>query len=211
MQIVGIAGDARILGVARPPGPQAFVPLMGGWGYASTVVARATVKPASLAPAIRAAVHELDPESPPPEIAAVDDVFAGQVAEPRFYATLLNSFAALGLLLAATGVYSVIAYTVAHRTHEFGIRLALGASPRDIVLMVAGSGARVIAAGAIAGVAGALAATRLLRSLLFEVKPNDPGTLAAIVVLLMAIALAACWLAARRASRVDLSAALRAE
>jgi putative ABC transport system permease protein len=125
--------------------------------------------------------------------------------------TLLDSFAVLGLILAATGVYGVIAYTVAHRTQEFGIRLALGASPGDIVLMVVGSGARVIAAGAIAGLAGALAAARLLSSLLFEVKPNDPGTLAATMVLLIAIALAACWLAARRASRVDLNMALRGE
>jgi putative ABC transport system permease protein len=211
MQIVGIAGDAHVLGAARPPGPQAFAPLMGGWGYPSVVVVRAAVKPPGLAPAIRAAVRQLDPGSPPPEVTALDDVFAEQVARPRFYMTLLDSFAVLGLILAATGVYGVIAYTVAHRTQEFGIRLALGASPGDIVLMVVGSGARVIAAGAIAGLAGALAAARLLSSLLFEVKPNDPGTLAATMVLLIAIALAACWLAARRASRVDLNMALRGE
>lgn len=211
MQIVAIISDARVLGAARPPGPQAFAPLMGGWGYASVVVARATVKPAALAPAIRSAVRELDPGSPPPKVTALDDVFAEQVAEPRFYMMLLDSFAALGLVLAATGVYGVIAYTVAHRTHEFGVRLALGARPYDIILMVVGSGARVIAAGAIAGLAGALAATRLLSSLLFEVKPNDPWTLAATMVLLIAIALVACWLAARRASKVDLNVALRGE
>ena len=96
MQIVGIAGDARILGVARPPGAQAFVPLLGGWGGASTVVARATVKPAALAPAIRAAVRELDPGSPPPEIAAPDDIFAGQVAKPQFYTMLLGFHRAIG-------------------------------------------------------------------------------------------------------------------
>jgi predicted permease len=211
MQVVGIAGDARMLGVAIAPGPQAFAPLMGGWGYAAVVVARAEVKAAALAPAIRTAVRELDPGSPAPQIDALDDVFGEQVAEPRFYMTLLDSFALLGLALAATGVYGVIAYVVAQRTHEFGIRLALGATPREIVGMVLGSGARVIAAGAIAGVAGALAATRMLTSLLYEVKPNDPGTLAATVVLLLGIALAACWLAARRASRVEVSAALRAE
>jgi putative ABC transport system permease protein len=211
VQIVGIVGDAHVLGAARPPGPQAFAPLMGGWGYPTVIVARAAIKPAGLAPAIRAAVHELDPGSPPPKVTPLDDVFAEQVAEPRFYMTLLDSFALLGLVLAATGVYGVIAYTVAHRTHEFGVRLALGARPGDIVWMVVGSGARVIVVGAIAGLAGALAATRLLSSLLFEVKPNDPGTLAATIVLLVAIALAACWLAARRASRVDLSVALRGE
>lgn len=211
MQVVAVVGDARVRGAARPPGPQAFAPLMGGWGYASVVVARAAVQPSALAPAIRAAVRELDPGSPPPKIAAVDDVFAEQVAEPRFYMALLDGFALLGLALAATGVYGVIAYSVARRTHEFGVRLALGARPGDIVRMVVGSGARVVAAGAVAGLAGALAATRLLSSLLFEVKPGDPATLAATLLLLVAIAVGSCWLAARRASRVDVNVALRGE
>ncbi len=211
VEIVGIVADARILGPARPPGPQAFAPLLGGWGYPSVLVARAAVSPAALATAIRAAVRQLDPGSPPPTITALDDVFAEQVAEPRFYMTLLDSFAVLGLILAATGVYGVIAYTVAHRTHEFGVRLALGARPTDIVRMVVASGARVVAAGALAGLAGALAATRLLSSLLFEIRPHDPSTLAATTLLLVAIALAACWLAARRAAAVDLHRALHGE
>ncbi len=211
MQVVGTVGDARILAAARQPGPQAFAPLMGGWGVASVVVARASVKPAALVPAIRAAASNLDPGSPPPEITALDDIFAGQVAKPRFYVTLLGSFAALGLILAAIGVYGVVAYAVARRTQEFGVRLALGAQPADIVRMVVASGARVIVAGAIAGLAGALAATRLLSSLLFEVKPSDPSTFAVTVALLAATALAACWLAARRATAIDLSVALRRE
>jgi putative ABC transport system permease protein len=211
MQVVGIVGDARVLGAAREPGPQAFAPLMGGWGFASVVVARAGVKPAALAPAIRAAVRELDPGAPPPEIAALDDIFAGQVAQPRFYMSLLTGFAMLGLTLAAIGVYGVMAYTVARRTHEFGVRLALGAQPTDIVRMVVASGARVVAAGVIAGLAGALAATRLLSSLLFEVKPRDPSTLAVTAAVLVGTALAACWFAARRAAAVDLSVALRRE
>ncbi len=211
MEVVGIVGDARVLGAARPPGPQAFAPLMGGWGYASAVVVRAAVQPEALAPAVRAAVHELDPGSPPPGITALDDVFAEQVAAPRFNMMLLDAFAALGLVLAATGVYGVIAYAVAHRTHEFGVRMALGARPFDIVSIVVGSGARVVAAGAIAGLAGAFAATRLLSALLFGVKPHDPWTLAMTLGLLMGVALTACWLAARRAAAVDLSVALREE
>ena len=154
--------------------------------------------------------------APAPEIVAAPAVAAPE--KPRYFlrftlgqrylhGVLFTSF----LVLAATGVYGVIAYTVAHRTHEFGVRLALGARPADIVLMVVGSGARVIAAGTIAGLAGALVATRLLSSLLFEVRANDPGTLAATMALLVAIALAACWLAARRASGVDISVALRGE
>jgi putative ABC transport system permease protein len=211
MQVVGIVGDARVLGAAREPGPQAFAPLMGGWGFASVVVARAGVKPAALAPAIRAVVRELDPGAPPPEIAALDDIFADQVAQPRFYMSLLTSFAMLGLILAAIGVYGVMAYSVARRTQEFGVRLALGAQPADIVRMVVASGARVVAAGAIAGLAGALAATRLLSSLLFEVKPRDPLTFVVTAALLVGTALAACWFAARRATAIDLSAALRRE
>ncbi len=211
MQVVGIVGDARILGAAREPGPQSFAPLMGGWGFASVVVARATVKPAVLAAAIRGVVRELDPGAPPPEITALDEVFDAQVAKPRFYMTLLDCFAALGLILAATGVYGVIAYAVAHRTHEFGVRLALGARPADVVRMVVASGARAVAVGAIAGLAGALAATRILSSLLFEVKPRDPFTFAVTMALLVGFALAACWLAARRAAAVDLSVALRGE
>jgi putative ABC transport system permease protein len=211
MQVVGIVGDARILGAARPAGPQAFAPLMGGWGFPSVVVGRASVQPGALAQAVRTAVNELDPGSPPPRIAALDDVFDEQVAAPRFYMLLLDAFAALGLVLSATGVYAVIAYAVAHRTHEFGVRLALGARPGDIVRMVMSSGARVIAAGAAAGLAGSIAATRLLSALLFEVKPHDPGTLAMTLTLLAGVALSACWLAARRATAVDLNVALRQE
>jgi len=147
----------------------------------------------------------------PPEIAALDDIFADQVAQPRFYMSLLTSFAMLGLILAAIGVYGVMAYSVARRTQEFGVRLALGAQPADIVRMVVASGARVVAAGAIAGLAGALAATRLLSSLLFEVKPRDPLTFVVTAALLVGTALAACWFAARRATAIDLSAALRRE
>ncbi len=142
---------------------------------------------------------------------ALDDVFDEQLAKPRFYTTLLNSFAALGLTLAAIGVYGVIAYAVSRRTREFGIRLALGAQPVGIVRMVVSSGARVIVVGALGGLLGALATTRLLSSLLFEVKPRDPLTLFATMALLMGTALAACWLAARRAAAVDLSVALRRE
>jgi putative ABC transport system permease protein len=211
MQVVGIVGDARVLGAARPPGPQAFAPLLGGWGYASVVVTRASVAPAALAAGIRAAVRELDPGAPPPKITTLDEMLADQVAEPRFYMVMLNAFAVLGLVLAAIGIYGVIAHAVAHRTHEFGVRLALGARPADIVRMVVGSGARIIALGSAAGLAGAAAATRLLSSLLYGVQPRDPWTFATALVMLSGIALAACWLAARRAAAIDLSVALRAE
>ena len=211
MQVIGIVGDARVLGAARVPGPQAFAPLMGGWGYASAVVVRAGVKPAALASAIRAAAKDLDPVAPPPAVAGLDKVFDEMVAEPKFYMLLLDAFAALGLVLAATGIYGVIAYAVAERTHEFGVRLALGARPSDIVRMMIASSVRIIGAGAIGGLAGAATTTKLLSSLLFEVKPNDPWTFGAALLVLLGVALAACWLAARRGAVVDPSVALRAD
>jgi putative ABC transport system permease protein len=211
MQVVGVVADAHVLGASRPPGPQAFAPLLGGWGYASVVVVRGEVDPVALAPAIRAAIDELDPGAPPPRITALEELLAEEAAGPWFYAALLSAFAGVGIALAATGIYAVIANGVSRRTHEFGVRLALGATPGDIVRMVMGAGARVVALGACAGLAGAIAATRLLSSLLFGVKPGDPWTLAGALILLTAIALAACWLAARRAASVDLGAALRRE
>lgn len=211
MQVIGVVGDVRLLGVTKQPGPQAFAPLLGGWGSAAQVIARAAPKSSAIAPAIRAVVRSLDPDLPPPEITTLDDVFSKQVAKPRFYMTLFNSSAALGLILASVGIYGVIAFAVARRTHEFGIRLALGAAPGDNARLVLGAGSRVVAAGAVIGLTGALVATRLLSSLLFEVKPWDPLTLAITAVLLVGVALMACWVAARRATGVDVSVALRCE
>ena len=179
MQVIGVAGDARLLGVTQPPKPQVFVPLMGGWGYASILIVRTAAAPSVITPTIRSVVRSLDPSLPPPKIKALEDVFSDQVAKPRFYTMLLNSFAGIGLVLAAVGIYGVIAYSVARRTHEFGVHLALGAAPRDILRLALASGVRVIAAGVLIGTAGALALTRLLSSLLFEVKPRDPVTLMA--------------------------------
>jgi ABC-type antimicrobial peptide transport system permease subunit len=125
--------------------------------------------------------------------------------------TLLSSFAVLGLVLAATGIYGVIAFAVAHRTHEFGVRIALGGGPSDVVRMVLGSGIRITAVGLAAGLACALATTRLLSSLLFEIKPWDPATFGTTSILVSGVALGTCWLAARRAAAVDLLVALRCE
>jgi predicted permease len=210
MQVIGLVGDVRMRGVARAPGPEAFAPLMGGWGYASLVIARAAVKPSAL-PSIRSAVHSLYPDSPPPEITDLDDVFSEQVAKPRFYAALLGVFAGVGLILAAVGIYGVTAYSVARRRHEFGIRLALGAEPAAVIRLALGSGARVVAAGTGAGLAGAWAVTRLLASLLYQVKPRDPLTFGSAAVVLAGTAMAASWLAARRAGSVDPNVALRCE
>ncbi len=211
MQVVGIVGDTRLRGVTIAPEPQAYAPLMGGWGYPSVVIARATAPAASLMPAVRAAFASLAPNSPPPRITTLDDRFSEEVAQPRFYMILLGLFAAVGLALAAVGIFGMTAYSVARRAHEFGIRLAVGAEPSEIFRLVFSSSARVLGAGLAAGVAGSLAAARLLASLLYEVKPGDPLTMACVAALLSAVALLACWLAARKAASVDPGAALRTE
>ncbi len=175
------------------------------------VIARATTDAATLAPDIRAALRSLDRDQPPSKITTLDELLSDQLAKPRFYTALLGSFAAVGLLLAAVGIYGVMSFAVARRTHEFGIRMALGAERADILGLALGTGMRVTAIGAGLGLAGALAATRLVGSLLYGVKPGDPLTLACVTLLLIGVALGACYLAARRATAVDPNAALRCD
>ncbi len=148
---------------------------------------------------------------PPPEIETVDDWFSREVAKPRFYMLLLAAFAATGLILAAIGIYGVTANTVARRTREFAIRMAFGAGRSDILQLVLSLGARLTIAGAVIGLAGALAATRLISSLLYGVKPEDPLTLASGLVVLAGTGLGASYIAARKATSADPNVALRCE
>jgi putative ABC transport system permease protein len=209
LEVIGVVGDAHQLGVAAEPGAQLYLPLV--YGIPSYVVARTVSGSGDLSGAIRAAVRVLDPEVPAPRVTSMDASFSGQVATPRFYTLLLGAFAAVGLILAAIGIYGVMSYTVARRTHEFGIRMALGAKPGDILRLVLGAGTRLTCVGAMVGLAGAFAATRLLSALLYGVQPSDPVTLVCVLMLLIGVALLACYLAARRATRVDPIVALRSE
>jgi predicted permease len=175
------------------------------------LVLRTSADPASTASALRAAVHEVDAEQPVAALVPMRGHLSGVLIAERFSAVLMGTLAALGLLLAALGLYGVMAYSVGRRTGEIGLRLALGATPADVLRLVIGDGVVLLALGLVAGAGGALTLTRLLASTLHGVTPTDPGTFAAGGLVLSAAALLACWLPARRATRVDPLTAIRCE
>jgi putative ABC transport system permease protein len=179
--------------------------------FGSLVVRTRGEAPAALASAVEDAVHAVDPDQALSDVASMDQVVAQSVARPRLEAALLAVFAALALLLAVIGLYGVLAYSVTQRTREIGIRMALGADAAQLVRGVVRDGLELMLAGIVAGLAAALALTRLLESLLFDIKPTDPLTLAAVSALLLAVGLCASWLPARRAAAVDPVGSLRAE
>jgi predicted permease len=210
-EIVGVVGDVRASNLGKKPEPEYYVPysqiMFGGY----SIVLRADMAPEGLASAVRGVVRGMDPDVPVYDMKTMDQYLSTSVAQPRFSMLLLAIFAALALVLTAIGLYGVIAYSVAQRTHEIGIRIALGAGPGEVLRQVLGSGARIALLGVACGTAGALAATRLLRSLLFGVSASDPETFAAVALLLFAVAMLACYIPARRATRVDPVIALRQE
>jgi len=176
-----------------------------------TLVALTSGNPSSIAGALKGQVWSIDPRVPITEMTTLVDAMAGTMSRPRFNLVLLASFAVVGLLLAAIGIYGVISYSVGQRTHEIGLRMALGALPADIRRAVVGEAMALAGIGLALGVGGALVLTRLMRSMLFEVSPADPASFVVTIVVLGGTALAAAWLPARRAMRVDPMVALRAE
>jgi putative ABC transport system permease protein len=211
--IVGVVGDVRHGGLDDPTGQQVYVPL-GRWRDADsevTLTVRTTGDPAALAPAVRRTLAMLDPMAPLGRVATMDQVVATSTAQRRLALQLLAAFAGVALLLTVAGLYALLAGAVAERTRELGVRVALGATPRALLALVLGDGARLTIAGLALGLAGAAFATRALRSLLFGVAPGDPATLAGIALLLAAVALLACLAPARRALRIAPTEALRGE
>jgi putative ABC transport system permease protein len=172
---------------------------------------RTRLDPRSAAQAIRGVLEDVDPPLASARIAPMSELVTGSLAERRFSMLLLSGFALLALALAAVGTYGVIAYDVALRTREIGVRLALGAPPARVVGGVVRDGLGLVGLGAGLGLCGAWGATRVLGDLLYELSPNDPATFAAGALLLVAVAVAACYVPARRAARVDPAVALRAE
>jgi len=210
-EVVGVVGDVRDAELGAGPTPEFYGSLEQVPTDQFHVVVRAAGAPDRLAASARAAVASLDPELAVSGLSTLDDVVRRSVARPRFMVQLLLVFASLALLLCAIGVYGVTAYAVSRRTREIGIRMALGADRASVRAMVLREAARLAAAGVGLGLAGAFAATRLLRGFLFEIGPADPLTHAAVAVLLGAVAVAASALPARRAARLDPIAALRTE
>lgn len=210
-EIVGVVGDVKLVSLDGEIRPTAYLSSRQyAFGIMSYVV-RTTGDPAALGPTAVRVIRGIDPLLPVSAVRPLDEVFAESIARPRLTAAAMSIFAGAALLLAALGVYGIVAYSVAQRSREFGIRVALGAKPMQIVGMVVAQNLRVVVIGLVLGVLAAVPATRMLRGLLFQVPPNDPGTFVGIGVMLAVVAIVASYLPARRGTRVDPVVTLKAE
>ena len=214
MTIIGVAGDVKHSGLNQPVDPAVYAPFSQNdeaWRKWMTLVMRTRVPVSGLVEEVKKQVWSLDSQIPVSDIQSMDDLLAASVAEERFNMWLLGSFAALAVALAGVGIYGMVAYRVNQRTHEIGVYMALGAQPRDVLRMVMKDGVKLALLGIGFGLAGALALTRLMVSLLFAVAPTDPATLINVAALLAAVAMLACYIPARRALSIHPMSALRRE
>ena len=209
--IVAVVGDVKARSLDAGTAPEVYVPYAQHQVDSLTIAIRTSGEPLAFVPTARADVAALDRELPIAAVRTMDEVIGRSIAERRFTMLLLAAFAAVAVLLAAIGVYGVLAYLVSQRTQEIGVRLAIGATPGDVVRLFVREGAGLTLIGVAGGLAGALAVTRALSTLLFGVTTTDPITFAAVAGTLVIVALLASYLPARRAARVDPMAALRAD
>jgi putative ABC transport system permease protein len=214
MTVIGVVADVKHSGLNQPTDPAVYTPFSQSderWRRFMTLAIRARDASPGLIAEVKEQIWSLDSQIPVSDVHAMDELIAVSLAQQRFNMLLLGLFAALALVLAAVGIYGAMAYAVNQRTHEIGIRTALGAQRCDVLRLVMKDGAKIALFGIASGIAGALALTRLMASLLFEVKPTDPATFVGVAILLALVALAACYIPARRAMRVDPMVALRYE
>jgi putative ABC transport system permease protein len=212
--VIGVAGDVYQFEHEKPTGLFALyypLPMNKGLGSQLTLIVRTTTDAAAMIPAIKQQIWSVDPDQPIVSIATLESRYADFFETPRFYAFLTGAFAILGLVIAAVGLYGTLAYAMAQRTREFGIRMALGAEPADVLRMVLRTGGGLVAAGLILGVGGSLLLTRWIEALLVEVPRTDLVTYATVMLALGSIGILAAWLPARRATGVDPVVALRTD
>jgi ABC-type antimicrobial peptide transport system permease subunit len=217
--VIGVAADVRSRGPALAADPEFYLPIAqapavpvgAAWDWVQRtmyVVARTPGDPATLAAGLGRALRQVDPALPLFNVRTMEQRLEASTATSRFNTLLLTTLGLIGLVLSAIGIYGVIAYFVSQRTREIGVRLALGASPADVKRLVIGQALRPVAIGLVAGVAGALAATRLLAAQLYGVGPRDPATIALVCGGFVLVAVLASWIPARRAASVDPTRAL---
>jgi putative ABC transport system permease protein len=210
-EIIGVVGDVRLTALKQPPRATLYWPVEQVPNEFMTFMIRSSGDPMQLAGAVRTAIASIDPDQPVAKMQTMEEVVSNSLNQPRFTALLLAIFSGVAVTLAVVGIYGVLFYTVSQRTHEIGIRMALGAQRSDVLRMVLSHGMALTLLGVGIGLALALAASRFLQKLLFEVQPTDPITYAGVAALLAAVALVACYIPARRATKVDPMVALRYE
>ena len=209
--IVGIVDDTRIYGLANPSRLEVYRPFVQGPPDKMDLIVKSRIEPASLTSSIRRVLASIDRNQPISSISTMNQLVEKSVGSRRVTLILLGAFSALALVLAGIGIYGVISYSVAQRTKEIGIRMALGAGHQDVIRMILLQGARIVSAGLIIGIFAAFGLTRYLALLLFSVSPGDPSTFAMVALVLTLVALLACYIPARRTLRVDPMIALRYE
>jgi putative ABC transport system permease protein len=210
-EIVGVVADVKFEGVTVETPMQVYLPLTQESARGLAIIARTPAEPAAMTATIQAAVHQLDKDLPLYAVRTMDQVLDTSMARERMSMLILIVFATVALTLASVGLYGVVAHGVTERTHEIGVRMALGAEPRHVLGLVVRQGLSMALIGTAIGVAGAMALSRTVQGLLFGVTATDPATFAAVIAMLLGVALVACYVPAWRATRVDPTTALRAE
>jgi putative ABC transport system permease protein len=210
-EIVGVVNDIKLDGVENNTPMMIYLPLAQSLTPSVVLIARTDGRQTGTGPLIRKLVADLNNSVPVYDIRTMDEVFGVRVGQQRLTMIVFAVFGGVALLLAAVGLYGVVSHGVADRTREIGVRVALGATPRQVLRLFLSQGALTTTIGVVVGAGAALGLTRYLKDLLFETTPNDPVTIAAVIVMLFVVSLVACYLPALRAARVDPTSALRGE